>query len=147
MLPLTYWITGLATAIAVIACVLLHYEGLRLLSDRLPTPRHYHRRRIILLILSLLLLHVVEVWIFGGAYYILLHLDGYGELIGADDARLVDCIYFSASVFSTVGFGDIHPVGAIRTMTGTEGITGLTMITWSASYTFVEMLKTWNNGD
>jgi hypothetical protein len=147
MLPYTYWITGLATAVAVVVCVLLHYEGLRLLSDRLPTPRHYHRRRVIFLILSLLLLHVIEVWIFGGAYYFLLHLDGYGQLIGAESASFVDCVYYSASVFTTVGFGDIYPVGAIRTMTGTEGITGLTMITWSASYTFVEMLKTWNKGD
>ncbi len=147
MLPYPYWITGLATAAAVVACVLLHYEGLRLLSDRLPTPRHYHRRRIIFLILSLLLLHIIEVWIFGGAYYVLMHLDGFGTLVGAESASFVDCIYFSASVFTTVGFGDIYPVGAIRTMTGTEGITGLTMITWSASYTFVEMLKTWNNGD
>ena len=147
MLPLAYWITGLATAIAVVVCVLLHYEGLRLLSDRLPTPRHYHRRRIIALILSLLLLHVIEVWIFGGAYYVFLHLGGYGELVGAPGASFIDCIYFSASVFTTVGFGDIYPVGAIRTMTGTEGIVGLTMITWSASYTFVEMLKTWDKGD
>lgn len=147
MLPLTYWLTGMATAVAVVVCVLLHYEGLRLLSDRLPAPRHYHRRRIIFLILSLLLLHVIEVWIFGGAYYVLLHLDGYGELVGAAGASFIDCIYFSASVFTTVGFGDIYPVGAIRTMTGTEGIVGLTMITWSASYTFVEMLKTWDKGD
>jgi hypothetical protein len=32
-------------------------------------------------------------------------------------------------------------------MTGTEAVTGLTLITWSASYTFVEMLKTWENDD
>ncbi|MGI9271989.1 MAG: potassium channel family protein [Woeseiaceae bacterium] len=147
MLPPAYWITGLVTAIAVVVCVLLHYEGLRLLSDKLPTPRHYHRRRIIFLILSLLLLHVIEVWIFGGAYYLLLSFEGFGELVGADGPTFLDCIYYSASVFTTVGFGDIYPVGAIRTMTGTEGITGLTMITWSASFTFVEMLKTWNDGN
>ena len=147
MLPLTYWITGLVTAIAVVVCVLLHYEGLRLLTDKLPTPRRNHRQRIIFLILSLLLLHIIEVWIFGGAYYLLLHQDGFGQLVGADGPTLFDCVYYSASVFTTVGFGDIYPIGPIRTMTGTEGITGLTMITWSASFTFVEMLKTWNNGD
>jgi hypothetical protein len=67
--------------------------------------------------------------------------------VGAPAATLIDCIYFSASVFTTVGFGDIVPVGAIRTMVGTEGVAGLTLITWSASYTFIEMLKRWNNGD
>jgi putative Ca2+/H+ antiporter (TMEM165/GDT1 family) len=147
MLPLTYWITALVTALAVVACVLLHYEGLRLLSDRLPTPRHHHRRRVIFLILSLLVLHIIEVWIFGGAYYALLSMDGFGELVGASGPTIIDCVYFSASVFTTVGFGDIYPTGPIRGMTGTEGITGLTMITWSASYTFVEMLKTWDRGD
>jgi hypothetical protein len=147
MLPPQYWITGLVTGIAVVACVLVHYEGLRLLSDKLPTPRHHHRRRIIILILSLLMLHVIEVWIFGGAYYLLLHQQGFGEIVNADGPSFVDCVYFSASVFTTVGFGDLYPVGPIRTMSGTQGIAGLTLITWSASYTFVEMLKRWNGED
>jgi len=38
MLPSSYWITGLFTALVVVLCVLVHYEGLRLLSDRLPSP-------------------------------------------------------------------------------------------------------------
>ena len=147
MLPASYWITGLVTAIIVIACVSLHYEGLRLLSARLPTPKHYHRRRIIFLILSLLFMHIIEIWLFGGAYFVLLQSGDFGILEGATDATLFDCIYYSASVYTTVGFGDIYPVGAIRAMTGTEGITGLMMITWSASFTLLDMLKTWNNGD
>ncbi len=147
MLPLNYGLTGLATAVAVVACVLVHYEGLSLLSDKLPKDRHYHRRRIVFLILSLLLLHIVEIWIFGGAYYLLLHLEGFGELVGAPGASFIDCIYFSASVFTTVGFGDIYPTGPIRTMTGTQGVAGLTLIAWSASYTYVEMLKRWNGDD
>ena len=95
----------------------------------------------------LLALRVIEVWVFGGAYYFLLRFEGFGELMGAPSASLVDCVYYSATVYTTVGFGDVYPVGAIRTMTGTEGIVGLTMITWSASYTFVEMLKTWDDID
>ena len=56
-------------------------------------------------------------------------------------------VYYSAAVYSTVGFGDIYPVGAIRTMTGTQGITGLTMITWFASYTLLDMMKTRSKDD
>jgi len=147
MLPLTYVITGLTTAVVVVICVLVHYEGLRLLSGLLPKLQHFHRRRILILIFSLLFLHVVEVWIFGGTYYLLLHHGEFGALVGAPGASIIDCIYFSASVFTTVGFGDIYPTGAIRTMTGTEGIVGLTMITWSASYTYVEMVRIWDEGD
>ena len=147
MLPLTYVITALTTALVVVICVLVHYEGLRLLSELLPKLQHFHRRRILILIFSLLFLHIVEVWIFGGTYYVLLHHGGFGDLVGAPRASIIDCIYFSASVFTTVGFGDLYPTGAIRTMTGTQGIVGLTMITWSASYTYVEMVKIWDKGD
>lgn len=147
MFATAYWVTGAFTAAIVGICVLVHYEGLRLLADRLPKPRLHHRRRMILLILLIVLLHILQIWIFGIAYYGLLQLPGYGELVGAANGDFVDCIYFSAAVYTTVGFGDIYPIGAIRTMTGTEGLTGLTMITWSASYTFVEMLDTWKKDD
>ena len=35
----------------------------------------------------------------------------------------------------------------LRFITGTEAIAGLTFITWSASYTFMEMLKIWGDGE
>lgn len=145
MIANEYWITGLITLSIVGLCVLLHYEALRLISDRLPTPKHHHRQRIVLLIICLMMLHILQVWIFGFAYYGLLRLDGFGELVSSEPIMLVDCIYYSAAVYSTLGFGDIYPIGPIRTMTGTEAITGLTLITWSASYTFLEMLRTWND--
>lgn len=147
IMPAGYWITIFATAFAVVFCVVLHYEGLRLLSDRLPMPRRHHRRRIVILIICLLLLHIIEIWIFGGAYYLLLNYGEAGELLGRTQMGILDCVYYSASVFTTLGFGDIVPIGPIRFMTGTEALSGLTFITWSASFTFLEMLKTWNHAD
>jgi hypothetical protein len=146
MLPAPYWITVLITALAVIACVTLHYEGLRILSDFLPMPKHHQRRRIILLILCLMVLHSLEIWIFGLSYFGLQSFDGYGEFVGIEHLGVLDCIYYSASVFTTLGFGDIVASGPIRFMTGVEAVSGLTFITWSASFTFLEMLKTWDGG-
>lgn len=142
-----YWVAGLLTILVVATCVLVHFEGLRLLTDRIPRERFRHRRRMIVLIFAVLFLHVLEVWIFGFTYYFLVGLDGYGELLGEITHSVIDSVYFSATVFSTVGFGDIYPVGALRVVVGTEAVTGLTLITWSASYTFVEMLKTWKPDD
>ena len=142
-----HWIVAALTAVIVIVCVLLHYEGLRLLSDNLPEPRIYHRRRVISIILCLMLIHIVEIWIFGGAYFFLLKAGDFGELYAAAAVTPFDCIYYSATVFTTLGFGDIVPIGPIRTMTGTEAVLGLTLITWSASFTFLEMLKTWKSDD
>ena len=147
MLPLPYWITVLVTCLAVVTCVILHYEGLRFLSDKLPMPQDHHRRRIIILILCLLLLHSLEIWVFGVAYFFLQNLEGFGAFVGIAQLGLLDCVYYSASVFTTLGFGDIVTTGPIRFMTGMEAVTGLTFITWSASYTFLEMLKTWNHAE
>jgi len=46
-------------------------------------------------------------------------------------------------VFTTLGFGDVIPYGAIRFMTGMEALTGLVLITWSASFAFIEMQRHW----
>lgn len=140
MLPAEYWIIVLVTAIAIVTCVALHYEGLRFL-DGLRIRGLNDRHRVVFMILCVMLLHIVEVWIFGVAYYFLL-LDGdFGGLVGIASVDLFDCVYFSATVFTTLGFGDILPVGAIRFITGTESVAGLTLITWSASFTFVEMVN------
>jgi hypothetical protein len=140
MLPLEYWIIVGITAMAVVACVSLHYEGLRLLS-RMRIGGINDRHRIIIMILCIMMLHIVEVWIFGITYYLLLFDGGFGSFHGMTSIEMFDSVYFSATVFSTLGFGDIVPIGPIRFVTGTESIAGLTLITWSASFTFMEMMN------
>ena len=140
MLPLEYWIIVAVTAVAIVACVSLHYEGLRLIA-RIPIGGINNRHRIVVMILCIMLLHVVEVWIFGITYYLLLLHGGFGSFDGIPAIGVFDAVYFSATVFSTLGFGDIVPIGPIRFVTGTQSIAGLTLITWSASFTFIEMMQ------
>jgi len=140
MLPLEYWIIVGVTAMAIVACVSLHYEGLRFVS-RIPLDGVINRHRIIIMILCIMLLHMVEVWIFGLTYYLLLQHAEFGNFEGMTAVSVFDSVYFSATVFSTLGFGDIVPIGPIRFITGTQSIAGLTLITWSASFTFIEMMK------
>ena len=147
MLPLNYWIVVVYTAVAVVLAVTAHYEGLRLMSDRIQPRIGHERPMIVVMILWLVLLHIIEIWIFGFTYYALLNLGDFGHLEGVPVSGFLDCVYFSATVFTTLGFGDIIPHGPIRFVTGTEAVAGLTLITWSASYTFLEMSKTWNSRD
>jgi hypothetical protein len=44
-------------------------------------------------------------------------------------------------VYTTVGFGDLVPEAGLRLLTAFTSLTGLVMITWSASLTFVEMQR------
>ena len=63
---------------------------------------------------------------------------GLGEFEHAYDA-----IYHSAVNFSSLGYGDIHPVGSMRAIAVTEALTGLMMIGWSASFTYLKMEQIW----
>ena len=45
--------------------------------------------------------------------------------------------------FSTVGFGDVAPHGAIRFIAGPEAVLGLFLIAWSATFTNYEMVQNW----
>ena len=135
----------LVTGFVVLACVLLHYEVFTWLTRAL-TRMHLRirRRRIFLLILGLLALHVTEVWLFGIGYFVLLDDQSFSQIHGSGGG-LLDLVYFSAVVYTTLGLGDLVPAGAIRFMTGMEALTGFVLITWSASFTFLEMQKFWKN--
>ena len=96
-------------------------------------------------VLAALLAHVVEIWIFGLAYYWQQQSVRLGSLQGNFDGSLLDCVYFSFTTYSTVGYGDIEPVGHLRFTAGLESLTGLVLITWSASMLFLEMQRYWGD--
>ena len=56
-------------------------------------------------------------------------------------------MYFSFTNYTTVGYGDIEPFGNIRFLAGLEAITGLSLITWSASFMFMEITQFWKDDE
>jgi hypothetical protein len=136
------------TTIALISLIIgLHYEVLRNCIRFLPAVARKRRQRVIFLILVILLTHVIEIWLFGIAYLVLLRWEMFGSIDGpVAIASLLDYVYYSAMVYTTVGFGDLFPYGPIRFMSGMEALMGLVMITWSASFTFLEMQRDWRVG-
>ena len=142
-----HWTVALTTVAVVSLIIGLHYEVLRNCIRLLPVLAHRRRQRVIFLILIIMLTHVVEIWIFGLAYFVLMRWEAFGSIDGTVEMLgLLDYVYFSAMVYTTVGFGDLIPQGAIRFMSGFEALTGLVMITWSASFAFLEMQRDWSIG-
>lgn len=137
-------IVGLISALVVLGCVLFHYEVMSWSSRVIPRLRLVRRARIVVLILATLAAHVVEVWIFGLAYWALDHWPQLGQLQGDLDEGVFDFVYFSATSYTTLGFGDQVPVGAIRVLCGAESLVGLCLITWSASLAFLQMRRDWS---
>ena len=73
-----YLINGLLVTLAVI----VHYEILRLSSVLIPRLNIAHRLRIVVGIYGALCAHVVEIWLFGVGYYLMLQNRGFGALAG-----------------------------------------------------------------
>lgn len=132
-----------ASVSAVVVSVLLHYEGLVLVSRGLARLGVRRRTKVLYGIGSVLGLHVLEVWIFGFAYWLLLQIPDSG-MVGGGPLQLLDAVYFSVATFTTVGYGDLAPVGPIRLLAGTEALTGFVLIAWSASFTYLEMEQFWS---
>lgn len=133
----------LATALTVALAVLAHYEGLRWMSARLARLPSVRRRKVLFGVYGIILLHVLEIWVFGAAIWLLLQLPHTGAVVGVASSEFLDAVYLSAVTFTTVGFGDLAPVGAVRFVSGTEALTGFILITWSASFLYLEMQEFW----
>lgn len=131
--------TALAIVIVVL-CVTIHYEALVQL-ERLSRRFRRHRQMILVIVHGLLLAHAVQIWVFGMGYYLAQEYLELGTLAPTRD--WFDYVYYSAMVYTTVGFGDIVPDSSLRMITSTEALAGLSMITWSASFTFLQMQRIW----
>ena len=143
---MTYLIALGLSILMVVICFVVHYTGLRLLADRFfeHGTKHPHRR-FILVMLAIFCLHVLEVMIFGLGYSIAEQIPGLGYLRGDQSGNLFDDTYVSAVIYSSLGFGDILPVGAIRIMASFQVIAGLLLIGWSTSFSFLLMQKLWQH--
>lgn len=138
----------MVTAAVVGLVVVFHYEVIKLLNRW--CPNYSHKRRgikrerpaTLIMMFTLLFAHVVEIWLFGLAFWWLLGNEGFGEISGYQDLNLLDCVYFSAATYTTVGWGDLSAIGHVRFLAGTEALVGFMMITWSASFGYLIMART-----
>jgi len=133
--------------IVVLLSVLIHYEFLYRSTKVLPLLKIKHRMRVLAVVIIAFIAHVIEIWLYGLVFYFMHNSPNWGTLQGNYDGSLLDSVYFSFTSFSTLGFGDITPIGDIKFFVGIEGLAGFVLITWSASFLFFEMQRNWNVKD
>jgi hypothetical protein len=78
---------------------------------------------LLLVVFGLVAVHTIEIWMFA-----LLYL-GIGEF-----STLEDAIYFSATTFSTLGYGDVTMSREHRLIGAIEGVLGFLLIGWSTAF-------------
>lgn len=135
----------LINCIILTIAVLIHAEMLYRLSIIVPTLRIAAHLNVVLSVFGVLIAHIIEVWLFTFAYFLLMTLDDYGTLIGSFNGSLMDLSYFSFTTYTSLGIGDIEPIGHIRFLVGLEALTGLVLITWSASFLYLKMQASWKD--
>ena len=132
-------------AILSLICIGVHYEALRLASSRLIVARIAPRLRVAIAVVVALVAHLSEVIVFAIGWSILLRT-GVGLLSGgATDPE--DIFYFSLITYTSLGYGDIVPLGPVRILAGVESLVGLVLIAWTASFTYLEMRRYWFDQD
>jgi hypothetical protein len=142
---------GLAIAISLLlvgATVLIHYEGLHLVSRGLGKSNAvYSQTKVLVTIFWIFLIHLIEIALYAFGFWFADVVVDIGSFTGAHDIGLFDYFYFSVEAFSTLGLGDIYPVGPMRLVASIEPINGLLLIGWSTSFTFLCMYRYWSFGN
>ncbi len=139
--PAALFATLVMTMALVLLAIGIHYELFRTLGRVLPRLGVQPRIKVALLIVSAIAAHVLEAVVFAGGTGVLISA-GVGGVEGVAGSAQ-DLIYFSLSSYTTIGFGDVIGVGPIRILSGVEGIAGLVLIAWTASFAYVEMERYW----
>ena len=137
-------IAFLITTFLVVLSTFTHYEVLRLLSVYVPRIRVRPRARLLAVIIGTFFGHMLEITFYALAYYFLKDRFDVGYFGGHFADRFSSYLYFSAETYTTIGLGDIYPLGSLRMITGIEALSGLLLIGWSASFTYLAMQKFWS---
>jgi hypothetical protein len=131
--------------VLVLLSAFAHYEVLRRLNDVLPRVAFVPRRaKVLAVMLGAMFSHGCHIALFALAYYVLRDSLGLGSLGGQFRDVFSSYLYFSAETYTSLGLGDVYPVGQIRMVVGVEALTGLLMISWTASFTYLEMSRYWD---
>lgn len=121
----------------------IHYEVLRGLSKVLPALAIPHRSKLLVVIFAAFFAHALEIGAYGVTLFLLVKHTAVGGFNGMAELSLVSCLYFSAETYTSLGFGDVTPVGPVRLLAGVEALNGLLLIGWSASYIYISMERFW----
>jgi len=125
-------------------CVLAHYEYLRLISHFISDGDGVPRHKLLFVLFGALAVHIFEIGIFALGYWFAdvgLHA---GNFSGSHVLHAADSFGFSAEAYTSLGVGNLYPVGDLRLLAGMETLSGLLIIGWSTSFTFLAMTHYWD---
>jgi hypothetical protein len=116
------------------ACVAIHGLGMMLGLRwlRLTRPAHHHHFSLpamfwilVRVVYGLLVLHLLQILVWAACYY-----------WSGCFPDFATAFYYSATSYSTVGYGDVIPPGNWRILGSVQAVTGVLMFGWSTGVLF-----------
>jgi hypothetical protein len=139
-----HWLMLFVCVVMAGAVVVMHYEALEQFNRWLPQLQMQKRQRVLVLMVGLMVVHITEIWVFGLVLFGIVQWPQLGGVAGVEKLQLLDAVYLSTVTFTTVGYGDLLPQGPLRLLLGIEALSGFLLVTWSASFTYLEMQRDWH---
>lgn len=140
--------SALLAVLLVIACATIHYEVLwrlnRVLQRSAISPP---RVAVLIAVLGAMLSHVCQIALFALVFYLMPIRSGAPLGGRTGDLGYGEFLYFSMETYTSLGLGDVYPIDTLRLLVGIESITGLLMIGWTATFTYLEMQRFWQAPD
>ena len=88
---------------------------------------------------------MLEIALYALTIWALVRFGGLGTLGDSSRFSFDVSLYFSAETYTSLGYGDVVPGGAVRLLAGVEALNGLLLIGWSAAYTYLAMERFWSD--
>jgi hypothetical protein len=136
------------SGVVVFGTTAFHYEAVRWLDRLARRPSRRHRPVVVGTFASLIAIHVAEIMAYAGIYALAAGPFALGTFRGEREMTQLDFFYYAAETYSSLGYGDIYPVGAIRLIASISPLNGMLLLAWSGAFLFslVEDWRTRNRG-
>jgi hypothetical protein len=138
-------VTVMTSIVIVFLVTGIFYECLCVISRIVAMVPARSRIFILIMITGILIAHILAIIIYTSAYWFLVQYIGIRALAGNIENYFLSYLYFSATTYTSLGVGDVFPVGALRILTAIEALNGLILITWSAAFTYFGVQRMWES--
>lgn len=130
--------------LCVLTCVVIHWLALRFFwTSARPRLTRLLGKGIGVMIFGCIAAHLLEIGVFTLGLLFAAAWEGDTRLaLTAWQREDLDAWFYSASFYTSLG-GDKPPTAGLRLLATTEALTGLILITWTASFLFLLMQESW----
>ena len=146
---LNFIAVSLLSILVIFTTWLSTYEILGKVWGILPKLTVTPRLRVMLIGVPVFMVHIVGIWLYATAYFLVENYTSLGKIVGQSRVyginyeSFLDCLYFSAAIYTSLGLGDLVPTHDMRMLVGAEVLNGLVIIGWTISFTYLTMEKFW----